>query len=314
MSKDDKIKLDAITVLYGKTTLSELLKAGYSVEREPWDWDYESESKSVMYSFFKGKKYIGQLVFFDAPDTHNSDDLISRPINLVLLEEPQETGLFGFFEKLGIKGRRSLILLGILYAVCWLIIIPCNVFGDGVVISRIPTPLIYVTAAFPFLFFALLLLTWGINSFFSLMFRKLSFPLFVLFCLALWLLWTYGNTLACLYLTSGLWNGWGRMIPITFMLITAGYAGYHVRIHYMFEKGMGFRYYLLHWSLFALSTGGFSLYRYYDYASLSETLFTPGSVAEVFFIFTLATFFIYSYLALVTTVGMNLEIEKFKHK
>ena len=226
----------------------------------------------------------------------------------------QGTGLNGIFEKLGIKGRRSLVLLGVLYAICWLIIIICNVFGDGVIIGRIPTTLVYVTAALPFVFFALLLLAWGLNYFFSLMFRKLSFPLFVLFCLVLWLVWTYGNTLACLYLTSSLWNGWGRMIPIILMLMTAGYAGVNVRIYYMFEKGMGFRYYLLHWSILAFSAGGLSLNKYYNYSALFEVLFIPGSVVEVFSIFTLAQLFIYSILALITTVGMYLEIEKFKHK
>jgi len=238
----------------------------------------------------------------------NKDD------NLVLLEKQQETGLLGFFEKLGIKGRRSLVLLGVLYAVCWLIIIICNVFGDGVIIGRIPTPLIYLTAAFPFVFFPFLILIWGLNSFFSLMFRKLSFPLFVLFCIALWLVWTYGNTLACLYLVSGLWNGWGRMIPITLMLMTAGYAGVHVRIYYKFEKGWNFRYFILHLSLLALSVAGFSLYEYYNYSSLFETLFRPGSVAEAFYIFADAQLFIYGYVTIITTRVMRLDDEKFKHK
>ena len=224
-----------------------------------------------------------------------------------------KTGRFGyfetFFEKLGVKGRKSIALLGVFYAVCWLILIICHIFGDDVIINRIPAPLIHVTTAFPFIFLAFLLLAWGLNSFFSLMFRKLSFPLFVLFCLVLWLVWAFGNTVVCLYFASALWSGWGRMIPIALLLMTAVYAGVHVRIYYMFGKGRGFRYYLLHWSLFLLSVGGFLPYRDKD-SSLVETIFRTGSVIEAFAIFTLAQLFVYNICTLFTPVHMYLELSK----
>ena len=56
-----------------------------------------------------GEKIYRSACFFDAPDTHKSDDLKSRPIDLAPLEKQQETGLSGFFEKLGIKGGKSLV-------------------------------------------------------------------------------------------------------------------------------------------------------------------------------------------------------------
>ena len=209
-----------------------------------------------------------------------------------LLEKQAGAGPVGFFEKLGIKGGKSLVLLGVLYAACWFIIIIGNVFADGVIIGGIPAPLVYATAAFPFVFFSLAFLVLGLNSFFSLMFRKLSFPLFALFCLALWLVWTYGNTLVALYLTTGLWDGWGRLIPITLMLMAAGYAGFHVRINYRYENGRGFQYDLMHWLLFALSAVGGSFYGYFNF----DALFGPGTVAAVFGIFTIMQLFIFSAL------------------
>ena len=227
----------------------------------------------------------------------------------------QETGHVGFFEKLGIKDIRSLVLLGILYAFCWLIIIICNFFGDEVVNVRIPTPFVYATAAFPVVFFAFCILFWGLNSFFPLMFRRLSFPLFTILCIVLWLLWTYGNTLACLYLTTGLWNGWGRMIPIALMLIIAGYAGVHVRVYYMFEKARSYRCFrLLHLLLFLLSAAGFSLYGSYNYSLFFDSLIGAGNAASVFCLFALMQLVIYCLITLLTPRSMALELQRNYHK
>ena len=293
------IKLKNINVHYGKTTLDELLKAGYTVAQEPWDWD--NDSKTVMYSFFNDAKYIGQLVFFNAPDTHNSTDLIIRSIDLVLLENEPKKGLLGFLEKLGIKGGKDLALLGAFYTVCWLIIATCNVFADDIIINRIPVPIVYATVALPFALLSFACLFLILNSFFSLMFHRLSFSLFVLFCLMVWLPFTYGITLTIMWLKDGLYHYLIIIIPIVFALIIACWASVNITQYYRFDRGVGFRYLLVHIPLVILILiCPIVLDKYFQIHIVNTVFFVFGhsSSLEMFVILLYVQFFIYSSISL----------------
>jgi len=81
----NSITLGNITIHYGKTTLSELLRAGYSVT--PNQWKYHAESGTVICGFFKDEIYIGELAFYDVSNMVSFKDLSVRPINLVLPDE-----------------------------------------------------------------------------------------------------------------------------------------------------------------------------------------------------------------------------------
>ena len=151
----------------------------------------------------------------------------------------------GFLKKLGINNKKDLVLLGVFYAVCWFFILIGNVFGDGI-IGRIPAPLVYITAAFPFVFFAFMLFFWGLNSFFSFLFRKMSFPAFVTISFAAWLALTYAGAHTAIWLKNMEYHYIISILPVIFTLIIEIWATVQITIYYMFDKPISILYLKVH--------------------------------------------------------------------
>jgi hypothetical protein len=87
---ESSIKLKRITVYYDKTTLSEIMDAGYSVKPEIKElWEYHSESQTATCVFFKNGRVMGWLWFYDAPAS-SLDNLKARPVNHVSLAKVSE--------------------------------------------------------------------------------------------------------------------------------------------------------------------------------------------------------------------------------
>ena len=210
-----------------------------------------------------------------------------------------------FFEKMGVPlNRGNLFVLVGGYLFCWLIIIFDRFFlyfiDNQSIGNNIPDWVVYILIVFPFAFFAFLLFFWGLNSFFSFLFHKMSFGAFVSFCVVLWLVWTYVNTLASIWLKNSLLlNGWGFIIPIVFVCIIAAYAGVQIRRYFRYEidiRGKALSYYfLIHYSLFVLS------FFYFIFSkSFVNILSLIGKEGELFIILLFLQTFVYSTLIIFT--------------
>ncbi|MCL2654442.1 MAG: hypothetical protein FWD65_01910 [Coriobacteriia bacterium] len=171
-----------------------------------------------------------------------SSDLKFHPINLVLLEkEPlvENNAIVRFFGELGFSLRNGdLLLMGGFYFLCWLVVLFFNVFaghwGSKWGIAKIPAVFTYILLAFPFALFAVALVVYGMKRFFGFLHHKLPFPVFLLLCIALWLMWTYGNFLLfkCLE-TAAIGNIQASVIPLVLVLAVAAFVGGQVGYWYI---------------------------------------------------------------------------------
>ena len=261
MGKNESIKLDNITVHCGVTKLVELIEAGYSVARKPCE--YHEESQTAMYSFSRFDESMGMLIFYDLPELVDSTALTFRPIDLVLLENEPAIGKKStaqFFNRIGIPlTKGNILMFGGLYLFCWLIILLCFIFDGQGGIEKLPAPFTYILLAFPPVFMTFVFAAYGLKLFFALLRRNMPFSIFVYSCIAMWLVWTYANALALVWLPSaGFWGGWAWLLPIVLAMLMGCFAGYHVRCYFILnakrpiKKSVLFLYFLLHGSIFVL--------------------------------------------------------------
>lgn len=255
-----KIKLEGITVVYNKTTLDEFIRVGYEVKDE--GIVFHEESSTVMCSFFKDKKYMGELVFFDIHSMPSVADLKANPIGLVLLdEEPQEDKSFrAFMEFKGKVGKKDVKFLIGFYLFAWLMIL--------VGYKNIPVELIYVTAVLPFAFFGTAFLFWLLKRFFSFLFGKVSLTTFVLSCSCLFLLWTGLLAYSFMRLNKYDYNWMG--IPVSFSVIIL-LLGINVFLSYQI---------VLYWFFKSVSFKPFK--RRFRYLPLHILLYIPMTVVIYF--------------------------------
>ena len=214
----DEITLKGFTVVYGQTTVAELCAAGFRVAAVPWD--YERESQTALYEFFKDDHFLGLLAFYGSPEGISADELQVRPINLVLPEdEPQVGGRAAtFLRNIGIATRRDLIFLGVGYGLCLLCLLLWH--------AEIPTLLTVFTLVLPAAYLAVALVHWGVKSALLTARRRLPVAGFVTLCLVLWLLWNFANGAAFSQLQVQTF--WYKLIPLALVLITAGFIQFHL--------------------------------------------------------------------------------------
>jgi hypothetical protein len=306
-SEDEIIKLNNITVHCGRTKLSELLKAGYSVAPEPWE--YHAESQTGLYLFYKDREHIGALVFFDLPEAFASSAIRPRPISLVLLNDPSggKTSVADFFNKIGFPlTKGNTFGLGGFYLFAWLAILFSFIFGGKKKNEKVPIAFTYILLALPPIIFLLLLAAYGLKSFFRMMYQKMSFPGFLLFCFGLFLIWTYINTLALLWLKSSpILYGWVWLLPIVFVLLIAGFAGYHVVCHFIIDRKPPSKvfilYFLIHGFLFFLILGVAYTNRHSSF--LSKFLRNTENMVSRYFVIMFVQIFIYSAMTFVSGIS-----------
>lgn len=83
MESETSLTLQNIKVIYGITLVSELVDAGYSIDK---DFVFHEDSQTVMCGLFKENEYLGDLVSYRATEMPSFADLQSKPVDLILLD------------------------------------------------------------------------------------------------------------------------------------------------------------------------------------------------------------------------------------
>ena len=178
-----KIRFLGVTVCYGKTTLQEFISWGFKVSQSKVTLD--KKSNTVMCAFRKGRKYYGELVFFDySKDEVSINDLEDLPLDLVLLNnniDEDDVSFLRFMEFKGKKWRKDVAILSCFYLFCLILLFVCR--------RNIPIELFYVTFALPIIFFSFAFLYWNLKRIFSYFYKRLSFLSYVFLCSILFLIW-----------------------------------------------------------------------------------------------------------------------------
>ena len=298
---NDKIALDNILVRYGKTTLEEFLRAGYSVP--PEGCFYDAEGHTVMASFFKDGVPMGQLCFFQVPSDHAYADLTTLPIGLVLLEDGPGTSTkaSSFFKKIGFPlTKRNVLMFGGLYLFGCLMV-AVNLASGSLADDPDLRVIAYLFLAVPLILLVFGVLIAGLNDLFDMLFRKMPFAAFVPLCLALWLALNYAGAAVAAGLRSEASSFWVIMIPVVLAYIIGGWAMTKIIMYYSFDKPVGSRYLLVHVPLILLIViCPYVLDRYFhiDIVNAIASMFSLSGVWMFFVVLVYVQLFLYGLVSL----------------
>lgn len=109
-------------------------------------------------------------------------------------EKKQDNSFLSFLQFRGKKGRKDVILLfcGYLFLLVFFLLI--SFFGE----NDLPIELTYAVFGLPFVFFGFAFIFWILKRFFSYLYQKIGFFLFVFICTFLFLFWNL--IVSCIFL------------------------------------------------------------------------------------------------------------------